>query len=87
MEEQKSRRKTRVGTVMSNAMDKTVVVLVERLINHPKYRKFIRRRNKFKAHDAQNTCQVGDKVLIEESRPLSRSKRWVVVQVLEKAAI
>lgn len=87
MEEQKSGRKTRIGTVMSNAMDKTVVVLVERLINHPKYRKFIRRRNKFKAHDAQNTCQVGDKVLIEESRPLSKSKRWVVVQILEKAAI
>ena len=87
MEEQKSGRKTRVGTVMTNAMDKTVVVIVERLINHPKYRKFIRRRNKFKAHDAQNTCQVGDKVLIEESRPLSKTKRWVVVRVLEKAAI
>lgn len=87
MEEQKSGRKTRVGTVMSNAMDKTVVVLVERLINHPKYRKFIRRRNKFKAHDAQSACGIGDKVLIEESRPLSKSKRWVVVKVLEKAAI
>lgn len=87
MEEQKSGRKTRVGTVMSNAMDKTVVVIVERLINHPKYRKFIRRRNKFKAHDAQNACGVGDKVLIEESRPLSKSKRWVVVKILEKAAI
>lgn len=87
MEEQKSARKTRVGTVMSNAMDKTVVVLVERLITHPKYRKFIRRRNKFMAHDAQNACQNGDKVLIEESRPLSKNKRWVVVKVLQKAAI
>lgn len=87
MEEQKSGRKTRVGMVTSNKMDKTVVVVVERSIRHPKYRKFIRRRNKFKAHDAQNTCQVGDRVLIEESRPLSKDKRWVVVEILERAAV
>lgn len=87
MEEQKTIRKTRVGTVMSNKMDKTVVVMVERLIQDSKYRKFVRRRNKFKAHDAENTCSVGDRVLIEESRPISKDKRWLVVKVLEKAAV
>ncbi len=87
MEEQKSGRKTRVGRVLSNKMDKTVVVVVERLIHHPQYHKFIRRQNKFKAHDAQNACKVGDRVIIEESRPISKDKRWVVVQVLDKAAI
>jgi small subunit ribosomal protein S17 len=87
MEERKSNKKTRVGTVTSNKMDKTVVVMVERLIQDPKYRKFVRRRNTFKAHDAENSCSVGDRVLIEESRPLSKEKRWIVVQILEKAAI
>ena len=87
MEERKSNKKTRVGTVFSNKMDKTVVVIVERLIQAPMYRKFIRRRNKFKAHDESNACRVGDRVLIEESRPLSKEKRWVVVQILEKAAV
>jgi small subunit ribosomal protein S17 len=87
MDEQKSGRKTRVGTVTSDKMDKTVVVMVERLIHHPKYRKFVRRRNKFKAHDDQNACRVGDRVLIEESRPLSKDKRWIVVKIIEKAAI
>lgn len=89
MEEQEktTKRKTRVGTVKSNKMDKTVVVTVERLVQHPKYRKYIKRRNSFAAHDAENACNVGDRVLIEESRPLSKTKRWVVVKVLEKAAI
>lgn len=87
MEEKTSLRKTRTGTVLSNKMDKTVVVVVERLIHHPKYRKYIRRRNKFKAHDAQNACKAGDRVLIEESRPISKDKRWVVIKVLEKAAV
>ena len=87
MDEQKSGRKTRVGTVTSDKMDKTVVVMVERLIHHPKYRKFVRRRNKFKAHDDQNACRVGDRVLIEESRPLSKDKRWIVEKIIEKAAI
>lgn len=87
MEENKAARKTRVGTVVSDKMDKTVVVAVERLIHHQQYRKFVRRRNKFKAHDAQNACKVGDRVLIEESRPISKDKRWVVIQVIEKAAI
>ena len=69
MEGQKSGRKTRVGTVISDKMDKTVVVRVERLVHHSKYHKFIRRQNKFQAHDAHNACQVGDRVLIEEPTP------------------
>ncbi|MHC1726270.1 MAG: 30S ribosomal protein S17 [Syntrophobacteraceae bacterium] len=87
MEEQKSIKKNRVGTVMSNKMDKTVVVSVERLIQDKMYRKFVRRRSTFKAHDAQNACSVGDRVLIEESRPISKDKRWLVVKILGKAAI
>lgn len=87
MEDQKSARKSRVGTVVSNKMDKTIVVVVERLIHHQMYRKFIRRRNKFKAHDAENACGVGDQVIIEESRPISKDKRWIVVKILEKAAV
>jgi len=87
MEEQQSKRKTRVGTVLSSKMDKTVVVMVERLIQDSKYRKFVRRRNSFKAHDPQNACSTGDRVLIEESRPISKDKRWLVVKILEKAAI
>lgn len=87
MEEAKSTRKTRVGKVMSNKMDKTVVVMVERLIQDTKYRKFVRRRNTFKAHDPENGCSIGDRVLIEESRPLSKEKRWLVVKILGKAAV
>jgi small subunit ribosomal protein S17 len=87
MEAQKSARKTRVGTVISNKMDKTIVVRVERLVHHPKYHKFMRRQNKFTAHDAHNVCLVGDRVLIEESRPLSKTKRWVVVRTIEKAVM
>jgi small subunit ribosomal protein S17 len=87
MEGQKSGRKTRVGTVISDKMDKTVVVRVERLVHHSKYHKFIRRQNKFQAHDAHNACKVGARVLIEESRPLSKTKRWVVVKTLEKAVM
>lgn len=85
MDEQKSGRKRRVGTVISNKMEKTVVVKVERVVHHSKYHKFIRRQAKFAAHDPQNACQVGDRVLIEESRPLSKTKRWVVVTTIEKA--
>lgn len=87
MEQRTAIRKKRVGFVTSNKMDKTVVVQVERLVTHPLYKKFVRRRNKFKAHDTHNACQVGDRVLIEECRPLSKDKRWVVVEILTKAAI
>ena len=85
MEKQRGVRKTQVGVVVSDKMDKTVVVEVKRLVAHPLYHKIIRRRAKIKAHDAGNTCQVGDKVLLEESRPLSRDKHWRVKQILEKA--
>ena len=74
-----------VGTVVSNKMDKTVVVLVERLVKHRLYKKYIRRRTKFAAHDGDNACQIGDKVQITESRPLSRTKRWRVSKIVEKA--
>ncbi|MBN1931144.1 MAG: 30S ribosomal protein S17 [Desulfobacterales bacterium] len=74
-----------VGTVVSNKMDKTVVVLVERLVKHKLYQKYIRRRAKFSAHDEINSCQIGDKVLIGESRPLSRTKKWRVSEIIKKA--
>jgi small subunit ribosomal protein S17 len=87
MEKQKSVGKTRMGVVRSNKMDRTVVVSVDRLVPHPVYKKYVRRRNNFKAHDAQNLCGIGDRVLIKESRPLSKTKRWVVVEILEKALV
>ena len=74
-----------VGTVVSNKMDKTVVVLVERLFKHKFYHKYIRRRAKFAAHDQNNTCQIGDKVMLTECRPLSRAKRWRVSKIVKKA--
>jgi len=85
METPRGIRKTQVGMVVSDKMDKTVVVEVKRLVAHPLYHKIIRRRVKIKAHDPQNTCQVGDKVLLEETRPISRDKHWRIKQVLEKA--
>ena len=78
-------RRQMVGTVISNKMDKTVVVLVERLVKHQMYHKYLRRRSKFAVHDANNDCQIGDRVLITESRPLSKSKRWQVSKIVEKA--
>jgi len=71
--------------VVSDKMDKTVVVMVERLVQHAKYKKHLRRRSKVKAHDQENRCGVGDRVLIAESRPLSHDKRWTVRAILEKA--
>ncbi|MGD0829009.1 MAG: 30S ribosomal protein S17 [Desulfobaccales bacterium] len=85
METPRGIRKTKVGMVVSDKMDKTVVVEVKRLVAHPLYHKIIRRRVKIKAHDPQNACQVGDKVLLEETRPISRDKRWRIKQILEKA--
>ncbi|HET8719252.1 MAG TPA: 30S ribosomal protein S17 [Nocardioidaceae bacterium] len=78
-------RKVREGLVVSDKMDKTVVVSVEDRVKHPLYGKVIRRSEKLKAHDEQNQCGVGDRVLIMETRPLSATKRWRVVEVLEKA--
>ena len=74
-----------VGTVVSDKMDKTVIVLVERLVKHPLYHKYIRRRARFAAHDEDNACRVGDKVMLTGTRPLSRTKRWRVSKVMEKA--
>jgi small subunit ribosomal protein S17 len=82
---QRGSKRQMVGTVVSNKADKTVTVLVERLVKHKIYHKIMRRRNKFAAHDGRNDCQIGDKVLITESRPLSKSKRWRVVKIVEKA--
>jgi small subunit ribosomal protein S17 len=74
-----------IGTVVSNKADKTVSVVVERLVRHKMYHKIMRRRSKFAAHDDRNDCQIGDRVLISESRPLSKSKRWRVIKIVEKA--
>lgn len=74
-----------VGTVVSNRMDKTVTVLVERLVKHRFYHKYVRRRARFAAHDETNACQIGDKVSIIESRPLSKTKRWRVNKIIVKA--
>jgi small subunit ribosomal protein S17 len=80
-----TKRKTKVGRVVSDKMDKTIVVSVERLARHPLYKRVIRLTTKFKAHDETNEAHVGDTVLIEESRPLSATKRWRLVRVLQKA--
>jgi small subunit ribosomal protein S17 len=80
----RGKKKTRIGVVVSDKMDKTVVVSVMQIIRHPKYKKPIKRLSKFKAHDEGNRCRVGDKVLIIETRPLSRTKRWRVSKILER---
>ena len=85
MEERSSSRKTRVGVVVSDKMDKTVVVAVRDSTRHKLYGKILRRITKYAAHDEQNSCGVGDRVLIMETRPLSKTKRWRVAQILEKA--
>jgi len=81
---ERGNRKVRIGVVVSDKMEKTAVIAVERLVKHPVYKKFIKRTSKFKAHDAKDECQIGDKVKIMETRPLSKTKRWRVVEVLEK---
>ena len=81
------RRKVRIGRVVSNKMDKTVVVAVERRTMHPLYRKEIRKITKFYAHDEHNRCQVGDVVTIMETRPLSKTKRWRVVEILTRGEV
>jgi small subunit ribosomal protein S17 len=78
-------RKTRVGKVASNKMDKTIVVEIVDSVRHPLYKKTVKRTVKFKAHDEENTCNIGDKVEIMETRPLSKEKRWRLVKVLERA--
>ena len=78
-------RKVRQGVVVSDKMDKTVVVLVEQLVQHPVYKKYVSRRKKYKAHDPENRCRTGDQVAIVETRPLSREKRWRVQKIVVSA--
>lgn len=78
-------RKTRIGNVVSDKMDKTIVVSVEDNVKHPLYKKVVKHTERFKAHDEKNECKTGDRVLIMETRPLSKDKRWRLVKVLEKA--
>lgn len=84
--EDRSRRKTRVGDVVSDKMDKTVVVAVTRLVRHPLYGRFVKKTSKFKVHDENNECQTGDVVKIMETRPLSKDKRWRLVEVTKKVS-
>jgi len=81
------KRKIKMGRVVSNKMDKTVVVTVESYRPHPLYKKQVRRIKKFKAHDEQNSCHIGDVVRIEETRPLSKEKRWRVVEIVSKSEL
>ena len=85
--EERNLRKTLIGTVESNKMDKTIVVKVETAVRHPIYKKIVKRTYKLKAHDEEHVCQVGDKVKVMETRPLSKDKRWRLVEVVEKAVI
>lgn len=85
--QERAQRKTRIGTVTSDKMDKTVVVAVETLIRHPLYKRIVRRTKKFKAHDEANACRIGDRVRIMETRPLSKEKRWRVTEILVRAEV
>lgn len=84
--ERRGRRKTRVGQVVSDKMDKTAVVAVTRLVRHPLYGRFVKKTSRFKVHDEKNECRTGDTVKISETRPLSKDKRWRLVEVMKKAA-
>ena len=85
--EERNLRKVLIGTVKSNKMDKTVVVAVETSVKHKTYNKIVKRTYTLKAHDEENACQIGDKVKVMETRPLSKDKRWRVVEIVEKAVI
>jgi small subunit ribosomal protein S17 len=79
------RRKVRVGKVVSDRMEKTIVVSIERLVKHPQYGRYVRRREKFKVHDEKNECRIGDTVRFMETRPISKDKRWRFVEIVERA--
>jgi small subunit ribosomal protein S17 len=81
----RSRRKVRLGRVVSDRMDKTVVVAIERLVRHPVYGRYVRRRTNFKVHDEENACRVGDLIRFMETRPLSKDKRWRFIEFVERA--
>lgn len=83
--EERNLRKTRVGRVVSNKMDKTIVVAIEDRVKHPLYKKIVDRTYKLKAHDENNECNIGDRVKVMETRPLSKDKRWRLVEIIEKA--
>ena len=83
--EERNLRKTRTGKVVSNKMQKTIVVAIEDNVKHPLYNKIVKRTYKLKAHDEENTCKVGDKVKVMETRPLSKDKRWRLINVIERA--
>ena len=83
--EERKQRKTRIGTVVSDKMDKTVVVEVERWERHPLYGRIVKRTKKYKAHDEHNECKVGDKIRLAETRPLSKDKRWRVAEIISRA--
>ena len=83
--EERNLRKTRVGKVVSNKMDKTIVVAIEDRVEHPLYKKIVDRTYKLKAHDENNECNIGDRVKVMETRPLSKDKRWRLVEIVEKA--
>ena len=83
--EQRGYRKTRVGVVVSDKMDKTIVVAIKTKVRHPLYGKMVNRTRKFKAHDEENACGIGDTVRIMETRPISKDKRWRIVEIIEKA--
>jgi small subunit ribosomal protein S17 len=83
--EERALRKTRVGKVVSDKMDKTIVVAIETSVKHPLYKKIVKRTYKLKAHDENNECKAGDKVKVMETRPLSKDKRWRLVEIIEKA--
>ena len=83
--EVRNRRKLRSGKVVSDRMDKTAVVSIERLVKHPTYGRYVRRRNKFKVHDEKNECRIGDVIRFMETRPLSKDKRWRFVEFVERA--
>jgi small subunit ribosomal protein S17 len=83
--ESRGKKRTMPGVVLSNKMDKTVVILTERLVKHPRFHKYMKRHVKYKAHDEKNMCNIGDTVVIAESRPLSKDKRWRVREIIERA--
>jgi small subunit ribosomal protein S17 len=84
-QDERGRRKLRVGKVVSDKMEKTVVVVIERLVKHPVYKRYVRRRSRFKVHDEKNECKEGDTIRFMETRPLSKEKRWRFVEFVERA--
>ncbi len=86
-ESARGQRKTRIGVVVSDKMEKTIVVSITRRYMHPKYKKYVKERARYQVHDPNNDCKIGDRVLIEETRPLSKNKRWKVKEIVEKAPI